>query len=263
MFERALTGLVIALCAAAVSLRFRLLSRSGAIAAAILGTLAVMAGWSWGVLLMAFFASSSALTRMGIDIKEARTNRIVSKRGARDPVQVLANGAVLGAAALASLLIVQWHGWLAIGAGAIAAATADTWATELGILSGLQPRMLTTLRKVPPGTSGGITIAGLLGSAAGSVFVGAVVLLVGWPAPVAVAASAGGLAGSAADSLLGSVWQSRRKCGLCSEFTERRVHSCGTITEHAGGLHWMENDQVNFLSTLGGATVALMVWLVT
>lgn len=229
--------------------------------AAILGTLTVMPGWPWGVLLIAFFASSGVLTRMGVDIKEARTSRIVSKRGARDHAQVLANGAVLAAAALASLTV-PWHGWPAIGAGAIAAATADTWATELGILYGVQPRMLTTLRKVPPGTSGGITMAGVLGSAAGSVFIAGAVLLVAWPAQVAAAAVAGGLTGSAADSLIGALWQSRRRCRFCSELTERRLHSCGNITEHVGGLQWLENDEVNFLSTVLAASVALVVSVV-
>src|SRR5438093_5230732 len=47
-------------------------------------------------------------------------------------------------------------------AGALAAAAADTWATEIGAFSPFAPRLITSGRQVPRGTSGGITVLGSL-----------------------------------------------------------------------------------------------------
>lgn len=55
-----------------------------------------------------------------------------------------------------------------------AAAVADTWASELGILSKGQPVMITTLRKVPHGTNGGVSVLGLVASTIGGMLIGAV-----------------------------------------------------------------------------------------
>ena len=51
-------------------------------------------------------------------------------------------------------------------AGAIAAASADTWATEIGTLSPANPVSIATLRPVQTGMSGGVSILGIAASAA-------------------------------------------------------------------------------------------------
>ena len=226
----------------------------------MVGTLAVAAGWSWGALLIAFFVASTLLSRVGAGRKERRVGGIVAKGGERDAAQVLANGGVFAAAALMSLLAPEWPGWTAVGAGALAAATADTWATEVGTLAGGVPRSITSLKPVPPGTSGGITVAGTLASVAGATFIGALAWVAGWPRDAVLGgAAAGGFAGATFDSLLGATLQARRWCDHCAAATERIVHGCGTPTRPAGGLAWLDNDRVNLAATLVGAGVGALM----
>jgi uncharacterized protein (TIGR00297 family) len=232
--------------------RIKGLSSSGTIAAIVVGLACAVAGFTWVIVLLAFYVSSTFLSRFHSDAKRERTGGTVEKSGDRDMWQVAANGGVFAAMALASRLIPS-PAWYAAGAGAIAASAADTWATEIGVLGKQIPRSIASLRKVPIGTSGGVTLAGLVGSAAGALFIAGAVALLGWTAKTASAAIAGGIGGSLIDSLLGATIQSRRWCPTCSIGTERAVHTCGTTTVRSGGLHWLGNDMVNFFCSLAGA----------
>lgn len=258
MIPRTLVGFALACLIALAAWHARSLSRSGAVAAVVVGTVCIAAGWGWGILLIAFFVVSSALSRVGEHGKIRRTEAIVAKGGERDAVQVLANGGLYALAAALSL-VVPWMGWAALGAGALAAAAADTWGTEVGTLASSPPRLITTWRTVPAGTSGGITIAGLIATVAGALFIGVIAWLLRWPVQVAIAAAVGGVAGALADSLIGALWQGRRWCARCEMSTERAVHACGAVTQHAGGARWLDNDAVNVLSGALGAVVALLV----
>ncbi|MGH7690819.1 MAG: DUF92 domain-containing protein, partial [Gemmatimonadaceae bacterium] len=172
--------------------------------------------------------------------------------------QVLANGAVFALAALAHVLVPVVT-WQAVGAGALAAATSDTWATEIGMLSPRPPRSIITFRAVPAGTSGGVTMLGAMGSVLGAAFIELAALLLGWPQHVVVAVLAGGIAGSLADSLLGAGLQQKRWCDRCNAATERAVHTCGAATRKIGGLTWLDNDAVNAACTVVGAAVAYVI----
>jgi uncharacterized protein (TIGR00297 family) len=253
---RVLAGAVLAVAIALAARRAGSLAASGAAAAAVVGTVCIAAGWGWGALLVAYFVASSALSRLGARRKEAATGGIVAKGGARDARQVLANGGPFAAAALLSIAA-PWPGWTVLGAGALAAAASDTWGTEVGTLAGGAPRSIVSGRIVPPGTSGGITLAGTLASLCGAAFVAALAWALRWPDAVAILA--GGIAGSTADSLLGATLQARRWCDRCGAGTERELHVCGAPTRRAGGLAWLDNDGVNLASALVGALVALLV----
>ncbi len=253
-----LIGAALAVIIAAAAWRARALSGSGAIAAALLGTLSIAAGWDWGIVLVAYFASSTGLSRFRAGEKERRTQDRLEKGGRRDAIQVLANGAAYGVAAIAFLAAPDPL-WQAFGAGALAASAGDTWATEIGTLAHRAPRSILTLRPVPTGTSGGITARGLAAAVAGAAFVALVAWLSGWHDSVWHGAVAGGIAGSVLDSVLGATVQSRRWCDTCRIDTERKVHRCGTRTSIVGGQPWLDNDGVNALSTLGGAVVSLLV----
>jgi len=238
-----------------VARRARALSRSGAIAAWGVGVVTARAGWDWAALLIAFFVAGSALSRFGRARKSARLEGMLEKGDARDAMQVLANGGVFALAAAAHLAAPS-TATLAVGAGALAAAAADTFATELGTLSARPPRSILSGRRVPAGTSGGVTLHGNLAMFAGAAFLAAVALLVRWPPVVAGGAFVGGVAGAIADSLLGAVVQERRWCPHCDEPTERRRHRCGHATRVCGGVRGVGNDLVNVGCTLVGALLA-------
>jgi len=233
----------------------RTLSTSGAATGAVVGTICMAAGWSWGVLLLSLFVSASALSRMGEKEKAARTRSVVEKGGERDAAQVLANGGVFAAAALAHLAYPSTV-WLAVGAGAIAASTADTWATEIGTLAGTDPVAILSGRRVPAGTSGAVSLRGSLAGIAGALFIAAEATFARWPVAFA-AVAVGGIAGSLADSLLGATLQTRRWCDVCAVATERLNHTCGTPTRFAGGVAGFDNDVVNAVCSGVGALVAL------
>lgn len=258
MIERITAGLALAAVIAFAARAARTLTTGGALAATIVGTVCITAGWSWGALLLAFFFSSTALSRAGADVKSRRTSSILEKGVRRDAVQVIANGGLFAAAAAGSLLA-PGDAWVAMGGGAIAAVTADTWATELGTLSRATPRLLTTWRPAPAGTSGAVTGLGTLGMFLGSAFLSLCTVAAAWPRGVWLAAFIGGVVGALVDSLAGATIQERRRCNSCDALTEREIHSCGARTVHAGGASWMSNDAVNLVCAASGALAAILV----
>jgi uncharacterized protein (TIGR00297 family) len=233
------------------------LSRGGAFAAWGVGAVAVAAGWGWGALLVAWFTVSSWLTHLGASAKHRRSESALAASAPRTSRQVLANGAIfaLGAAAYA---LTGDRLWGLAASGALAAAAADTWATELGLLWGGTPRAILTGRPLDAGLSGGVTAVGLLASVAGGLAVGVgAAPLLGGDLRLAPLLALAGFAGALGDSLLGATLQVRRWCAACARRTEREVHSCGAPTVSQGGVAWMTNDTVNLLCTLLGASAAV------
>jgi len=164
VIARALAGLLLAALVSFLARTARSLTVGGAIAATLVGTTAVAAGWDWGALLILYFATSTALSRLGRSLKEQRTAPIVAKGGERDAVQVLANGATFAGAAIAMLIRPDAR-WIALGAGSLAAAAADTWATEIGTLYGGEPRSIFSGRRVPTAGRRRAGVAARLGGA--------------------------------------------------------------------------------------------------
>src|SRR5262249_21031675 len=253
MAARAAIGLLVAAIIATLARSTRSLSRGGAVAATGLGAITTAAGYSWAILLIAYFAASTALSRFGAAEKERLTAPIVAKGSQRDARQVLANGGVFGVAVL-GMLFQPGVWWMALGAGALAASAADTWATEIGTRFGGVPRSILSGRAVPVGTSGGVTVIGSLGALAGAAFVAAVSTAVGWSRLTALSAVVGGIVGALADSVMGAKAQTRRWCDACGVATERVRHDCGASTRVTGGIVGLDNDLVNLFSgILGGA----------
>jgi uncharacterized protein (TIGR00297 family) len=238
--------------------RQRTLSPSGAVAGFIVGVICTVAGWSWAVLVVALFVSANALSRYRRTSRLVRVGDTMEKVGARDAWQVAANGGVFTAAAIGSLIHPSPL-WFPVAAGAIAASAADTWATEIGTLADHSPKLITTREVVPAGTSGGVTWVGTFAGLAGATLIAGLALLAGWGLRSALAAVAGGIAGSLVDSFAGATIQRRRWCDQCNKPTERLVHNCGTISTPHGGFGWVNNDLVNAIGSLTGAVVGLVL----
>ena len=234
------------------------LTTSGQWAAFFMGVVVTAVGWSWAALLIAFFLTSTSLTRWRAEEKRQFTLATLPQSTQRTATQVFANGGLFMLCAVAMARTGNFW-WALAGTGALAAASADTWSTEIGTFFGVAPRSILTWRPIARGMSGGISLPGTAAGLAGSLFI-AVLATVAMPAfgwRMIVAATLGGFAGCLGDSALGAGLQSRRWCDRCHEWTERRVHPCGYRTSHRRGFAWMSNDFVNALATLIGAMTAV------
>jgi uncharacterized protein (TIGR00297 family) len=245
------------------------LSQSGALAAVVVGTVVLgLGGWAWGALLFSFFLSSSGLSKLA-GRRKASLDANFSKGSQRDAAQVIANGGICAAFVLLHLLFPDalwvWAGF----AGTLATANADTWGTELGVLSQRTPRLITTLQHAPRDTAGAITLDGTLASLGGALFIALLAVLVR-PLPSLAAAlgmtlliSLSGLLGALSDSWLSATVQAMYLCPACQQETEHAaVHSCGTPTQYKRGWPWFNNDLVNLTSTLTGGLLGLLAFLI-
>lgn len=254
--SRFFAGLVLSTLIALAARSTRTLSWSGVIAAVAVATACSTAGWSWAWILIAFFVTSTALSKISENTKRQRTSDVVEKGGERDAWQVFANGGVFGVLATLTLIWPERALMLA-AAGAIASSTADTWSTEMGTLSRNLPRSILSMKRVAAGTSGGVTLLGTIAQIGGALFIAGIVSFFDWPSRSATAAIAGGIGGSLVDSLLGATVQEKRWCEHCHRGTERAVHTCGNATVHSSGFIWLGNDIVNFISSIAGALLGL------
>lgn len=253
-------AVLLPLAVAAAAWKAGALSFDGAAAAALVGSVVFgFGGLPAAVLLLAFFLSSSLLSAVG-RVRKQKLTQEFAKDGRRDGKQVLANGSVAMVGALLHRATANPI-WLAAVAGALAAAAADTWATELGVLATRRPRRLTDWRRVPAGTSGAISLEGSLAALAGAGTVAALASVMGGSLRLAIAGTVGGLAGTFLDSLLGAAVQARYYCRRCGRETERHPeHHCGQRTEFTAGWRWLHNDGVNLLATAAGAFCCLGIF---
>lgn len=263
MISQLLLGFIFAIIISLLAYKAKSLDKTGAIAATVEGTLIFgLGGWEWAILLLAFFISSSALSKMFKKRKKDLKEKF-DKGNRRDAMQVLGNG---GLAALFAALHfffpdTLWT-WLGFSA-ALAAVNADTWATELGVLNPSQPRIITNIKqKVEKGTSGGISIIGTLASLAGAALI-AVLSAIFTPSGsflfIFILITIAGLFGALFDSFLGATVQAIYYCPTCEKETERYPkHLCGTETRYFRGWKWLKNDWVNFACAGFGILIALV-----
>jgi len=262
-------GAILAFLTAGGAYRFRLLTVSGALAAFLLGAVTFgLGGWGWALVLITFFISSSALSLV-FKKRKRSAESMYSKGGRRDAAQVLANGGIAGLFVILHLIIpnslIPWVGFCA----ALAAANADTWATELGVLNPHKPVLILSGKPAEPGTSGAVSLVGTLASTAGA----ALIALLAWilrPAgwiplnafEMITLITLCGLAGGLVDSILGATAQAIYYCDACQKETEKHpLHGCGAETRLIRGKKWMDNDWVNLGCTLTASVLAVMIGL--
>jgi len=260
-----ITGLVLSAIIAWLAYRREALTKSGALGAVLTGAAIFgFGGLDWGLLLIAFFVSSSLLTRYK-EAAKAQVAEQFAKGGPRDVWQALANGGIAALIAVTFGLTGAVHLPLLFAfVGAIAEANADTWATELGVLSRETPRLITTREPVAPGASGGVTWGGTGAALTAAALIGGLAAVFGWIGKIPLNAAVlllplgalAGVIGSLVDSLLGATAQGIYYCDVCGKETERELHRCGNRTRLVRGWRALNNDWVNLLGTLVGAVIA-------
>ena len=259
-----LYGFLLAVLIAYPAYRVHSLNKSGAVAAAIVGTIIFgIGGWQWAILLLIFFITSSGLSRAFKTHKQDLSEKF-SKGHERDADQVFGNGGLAtifaGLHAFYPESIVPWIGF----AASLAAVNADTWATELGVLNPTIPRRITDLRKsVEKGTSGGVSLFGTIASLLGASVIALPAVFLSPTETLAtdywLLITFAGLAGSLFDSFLGATVQAMYFCPTDQKETEKHpLHTCGTETVHLRGWKWLNNDWVNFACSAFGSLVAFV-----
>ncbi|KAF9425721.1 Transmembrane protein 19 [Entomortierella beljakovae] len=280
------------------------LSKSGAIAATFVGLGTFFnSPYVFGTVLLTFYLSSSRLTKYKSQIKKT-LEEDHQEGGGRTAIQVFSNGATGAVLALAfqyifwttehrpaTLFLDDWRASAILFAyiGHYACCNGDTWASELGILNKSWPTLVTTFKKVPPGTNGGVSSLGLAASFAGGLLIGvtaaasifvqlALESSVSWNtyngnngvetffksldikffAAVIAAGAGAGFLGSMLDSLLGATVQKSNYSTKKKVITYKAAEKDDEI-KSISGFDILDNHQVNFVSSLGiaAATGAL------
>jgi uncharacterized protein (TIGR00297 family) len=190
---------------AALAYALGMISRSGALGGLLVGTTIYVSLGPRGFAILALFVvGGSLLTRLGYGRKQ-RTGTAQERGGRRSARNAIANCAVatfcaIGAAATGS------EAFTVAFVASIGAAFADTAESEIGQLFGRAPRLITTLKKVTPGTDGAISLPGSLAGVAAAGLTSALALTLGMlasPGPALLVAIAAFL-GTLADSLIGA-----------------------------------------------------------
>ena len=221
------------------------LTRDGSVTAASLGIVLFTYGsWAYVVPMLLFFVTGSLLSKFF-----HTPNPQVEKSGARDPWQVLANGGIPASALLLGVYFDQPQIAFTMYLAALACATADTWATEIGMKFGGKPRHILTGKHIAPGLSGGVTVVGFMASLAGAMTIALSGLLFREMGPWFWWVAGLGFSGSLVDSVLGVIQ---------AKYVDSSAGNKGVITEIeetdsgknelSSGIGWLGNDLVNAIS---------------
>lgn len=205
--------------------------RSGLVAGFLVGFAVYLGlGWRGWILLLAFFVVGTGLTKLGYAVK-AEAELAQEGGGRRSARHAVANGGTAALAALFAAATPYPTLFAAAAAGALATAAADTAGSEIGQLWGRRTFLVTSLRPVPRGTQGAISVEGTLAGVLAAALVAVVGFAVGLlPIVAAVAVAGAGILGSLVESLGGAL-----------------------LEDH--GL--VDNEAINFANTVVGALIAV------
>lgn len=213
--------------------RLKTADLSGLFSGAIIGILLVVfADVRWFFIMLVFFILGSATTKFKYREKDA-LGVAQSHGGVRGYFNVFANGLVATAGAV--LFGITGHeAFVALFLGSVASAAADTVASEVGVMGG-DPYLITTMKRVPPGTNGGVTVLGETVALGAAIVVSIAALALGVVSlPIAVVGIVAGFIGTNVDSVVGATLENRGVFG---------------------------NAGTNFVATLSGGVAALLLAL--
>ncbi len=250
-----------------ISFYFEILTFDGFIGGLVIGVpIIVFGGLDWFLLLMLFLISGSVLSRIG-KRKKASYMTVNEKTGIRAWPNVIANGLW---PMLASLLhyFSPWNSaglyWTLFYIGALSSMMADTTATEIGMLSSSQPRLIYNPRKtVEVGVSGGVTLLGTVTSTLAALSFALVgyllvreTILIRYLFSIVLA----GFFGNMVDSILGALIQAKYICRSCGKIVESPIH-CRVKSEKIHGIEWINNHTINFFSSFVGGLLAIVFYV--
>lgn len=195
----------------------------GSIFMVIMGIIIIFtAGVNWLLLIFAFLVLGLIFTKYKHEYKK----EMGIYEGTRSVKNVISNGIVP--------FVMAAFGNYAGFIGSIAVATSDTLASEIGVVD-KNPRLITTFKKVPPGTDGGISPLGTAAGIIGAGIIGILAYLLGISADPFNAlkiAVISGTFGCFVDSILGAVLESK---------------------------NYLTNEHVNLLATVSGAILGILI----
>ncbi len=206
MVSQLLTALLVTGAFAALAYALGMISRSGALGGLLVGTTIYASLGPRGFAILALFVvGGSLLTRLGYGSKQ-RAGTAQEHGGRRSARNALANCAVATFCAILAATTGS-ESFAAAFVASLGAAFADTAESEIGQLFSRTPRLISTFRKVPPGTDGAISLPGTLagaGAAGLTAALGFALGMLGTPASAFIVAIAAFL-GTLADSLIGAL----------------------------------------------------------
>lgn len=226
-----------------LSLRLRLLTPDGVIAAIMTAVMLYLLGDIWIALsLYAFYLLGSSVSKIKNE-RKIEADRFQESGGARTWLQVVCNS-------LPACILVWWRYFSPDSAilsllcfAVFAAATADTFSSELGVLGKGRVFNIITGKNIQRGVSGGISWSGLLAGLAG----GFLLALLSFPQfgfKGVIFVTLMGFAGTLIDSVLGAMFQRKylTKEGVLSD---KKLYA---EQSPAQGYSWMSNNMVNLLT---------------
>ncbi len=233
-----ITGVGICAILSAFAFKKKILSKRGVASSFLLGSIvAVLGGLTWLTILVSFVTISFISTKIGYRQKK-KLGVLEGRHGERKMQNVLANGVIP-----VGIVLIYWlsHSiqpminslnnffpfFTTAYIGSIATATSDTLASELGSLD-MNTRLITNLKKVKPGTDGGISLIGEFASFLGALVIGIISFFVFKIQDIIIISTLAGIIGCHTDSFLGASLEKK---------------------------NYLTNEHVNFLATLVGAII--------
>jgi uncharacterized protein (TIGR00297 family) len=253
---------IFALIVSVFSLKKKSVSISGFACMLVISSIFI---WNNGlgalIVLFSMFLSSSLITKYKHEFKAQLTDKVLKKSGPRDAIQAISN---LGMASLCFVLYCfsKESVYLLAMACSVAASNADSWASEIGVLSKSKPVLITNFKECKPGISGGVTWLGTIAGLFGSMFIALITCLLKNEIGIDLEflylfliVSVFGFIGIFVDSLLGATVQIIYTDNVGDE-TENNQNAI----IKSRGVEWINNDMVNFLTTLIIAILVLIVF---
>ena len=227
--------------------KFNILTRRGSFVAYLLGFyFAGIAGWPWLMPVLIFFLSSTAFTKLQHAIKG-----VANKSTTRNAWQVIAN-IIWAVTSSVLFLLTQSEIFILFFIAFVAAVTADTWASEIGPLLNKRCFLLSTMRTVPAGTSGGISFFGSLAALSGAIIISSLsyyVFFSSWQWDIIAILSVSAFLACFVDSLLGAFVEDKL---LRMDYFKKR-ETLESITP---------NDLVNLISSFAAFVFYLLLaWI--